>query len=167
MMKPLTEEGGPPLVPVAPERGRWRRLLPPLGFIGLFLAHELLGWAGAFYWYHDESFAAVQTAWYCAWEILLMAYFAVNHVRLRGRGLMGPGRLFAFWALQAAWFAFGVWCFGVLFTGQPFAVEGVGAWLLVAYLLAALAEGAGRGAEGRGGNDKYFDELSKRPWKPE
>jgi hypothetical protein len=167
MMKPPQEEAGPRLVPVPPEAPRARRLLPVAGFITLFLVHELLGWAGAFYWYHDESFAAIRLGWYGAWEALLMGYFAVNHLRLRGQGGPGPLRLALFWAIQAAWFALGAWCFGVLFEGQPFAVEGVGAWLAAAYLLAAVAEGAGRKEPPRGSKDAYFDALSKRPWGPE
>jgi hypothetical protein len=64
------------------------------------------------------------------------------------------------------WFTLGLWCFGVLFAAQPFAVEGVGAWLVGAYVLAALTEDLGRPRTGRF-DTGYLNALLKRPMSEE
>jgi hypothetical protein len=164
MMKPIEDPAGPPLVPVPRERRQWRRLLPSLGFVALVAVHETLGCAAALLCYRDRSFVALQVSWYCAWEAILLAYFVHNHVM--HRGLMGAARLTAFWLAQTMWFTLGLWCFGVLFAAQPFAVEGVGAWLVGAYVLAALTEDLGRPRTGRF-DTGYLNALLKRPMSEE
>jgi hypothetical protein len=162
-MNPIEEsaEAERAWVPVPREAWSFRRLLPSLGFVALVATHEILGCAAAILWYHDRSFLPLQIAWYCVWETALLVHFVSNHVKIRGH--LGPARLTLFWLIQAAWFTLGLWCFGVLFVAQPFAVEGVGAWLVGAYVLAAVAEDAGRPRTPPKGGDSYFMELLKHP----
>jgi len=162
MMKPPEDAPAPVLVPIPRQARSLRSGLPFAGFIALVAVHEGLGCVTSLLWYHAESFVAIQTAWYCVWEAVLLAYFMANHFRIGST--LGIARLWAFWAVQAVWFALGLWFFAVLFVDQPFAVEGVGGWLVGAYLLAALSEGLGRAKSGRIGDDRYFAEVFKRPW---
>ncbi|HTB22337.1 MAG TPA: hypothetical protein VK914_06500 [bacterium] len=160
-MKPLEEPPERPPLPVARETWSFRRLIPSLGFVALVSIHEVLGCVAAILWYHDRSFVPMQVAWYCAWEFAVLAYFFANHLRIRGS--LSRARLAAFWALQAAWFALGLWCYAAVFAAQAFAVEGVGGWLALAYLWAALAEDLGRPRPGRKNDDSYFSEIFKNP----
>ena len=163
MMNPIEEpaETAPAPMPVPRESWSFRRLTSSLGFAALITIHELLGCAAAGLWYHDRSFVPMQVSWYCLWECALLAYFLSNHLRIRGT-LSGP-RLGIFWLLQVAWFALGLWCYGVVFAAQPFAIEGVGAWLVGAYLLAILSGDLGRAKSKRKNDDSYFSEIFKHP----
>jgi hypothetical protein len=147
-----------------PSASRGIRFPPSLGFMALVAVHEYLSYIAATRWMNDESFVAIQVGWYCLWELALLCFFLVNQLRIRST--LSRGRLLLFWSVQLLWFLLGLWCYGVLFADQPFAIAGVGAWLIVAFILALLCENQDNGETKKEKDDSYFFKTFDRKSHP-